>query len=349
MDAILTCPICYSFIGFPIYGCQNGHILCEPCLKILRNDEQKYKCSICNHRGFPFRNLSLEQLLEKEKIACEDCKEDILLSSYNKHPEICARRSHICPFNDENCSWTYKPSDFKKSDLIEEILSHAKQHNANIVYDQKFNADYYLSIITFDEIKKNDNTTIVSCIDDQLLFINIIYTFVPKGINIRFKAFLLNTLSDTKNYIVGCTPYGTTPNLYRFRKLFKLSSFKNSEINNQDFLIDKIIGKNFGYVIKVRSDSEIEETNCYRMIQKSQSDNKSWYFTSPAVQFLNKEIKVSIEPKNRQEDQVLGTAVVLKYLVKHYPQKNELIEEAKQYLSKDDESSIKEFVKSSLL
>lgn len=104
---ILSCDICYEFIGYyKIPQCRNGHPICEPCKSKI-----KIKPPLCPQCRAPLdgRNLFLERFVSRiPEDACPDlprpcifakpfgCETSILPSEMAQHKSNCAHGQKLC-------------------------------------------------------------------------------------------------------------------------------------------------------------------------------------------------------------------------------------------------------------
>lgn len=318
------CPICYNYIGSPIYACCNGHVICQVCLTKLQNLDV-FQCSICKAVGLPCRQLTLEQLLEKQTENCKLCDENILFLDNTKHLQTCKGQPLPCIINE--CTWTYKLNDFKTNeDIIQNLLDHVKTHNFIVHYNQSFNEDHILSCLTEDEIKHCDTYHYVSRIADTLLFSIIKYN----GPSITLTN-MLWCLSDEK-YFLEAENYGMSETY-----LISKSISKTSIINkNESFIIKnfEIVKKYSGFIIHLSTELESR----LALIKNSQCSDKSWHFPSPVVQSILYNDCKDITPKDLlipltlAQHQCLGTMLILYYLSNHQPT-SKLTESGREFLS----------------
>lgn len=98
----LKCSNCKTYMAAPIYMCCSKHGLCVSC-----KTKGTPRCPICSSRITPFRNLSLEKLInyccKYAKYGCTifAAQEEIL-----KHETACGWRTRKCPLKNINlCLW----------------------------------------------------------------------------------------------------------------------------------------------------------------------------------------------------------------------------------------------------
>ena len=101
-DLGLNCPICYNLPSpTRIYGCANGHHVCQTCHK------QITQCPICLDEFIDCRQLVLEKILRNIdtpghlQIQCrnKDCHVFSTQDDINIHENICDQRELTCPKN----------------------------------------------------------------------------------------------------------------------------------------------------------------------------------------------------------------------------------------------------------
>ena len=57
---LLECPVCMETIkSVPVYQCNNGHVICQDCIKELTS------CPICRNNSTPARSLKLEKIVQR--------------------------------------------------------------------------------------------------------------------------------------------------------------------------------------------------------------------------------------------------------------------------------------------
>ena len=87
----LSCPVCDRLPTPPVYGCQNGHIICEACKAKVRH------CSVCRAERFCVRYLIVEDLLATKILPCENesagCRQPLMTGpEYTVHIQSCSFR-----------------------------------------------------------------------------------------------------------------------------------------------------------------------------------------------------------------------------------------------------------------
>ena len=100
----LECPVCHDVprAGFgagPIYGCKNGHIVCQRCIK------QITQCPTCREKEIQSRNIFAERYIETElkdySYNCKftSCKVKLPMTGGKiiKHEKFCPQREVPCP------------------------------------------------------------------------------------------------------------------------------------------------------------------------------------------------------------------------------------------------------------
>ena len=98
----LECPVCFNLPRpGPIYGCRNGHHVCQRCQKSIKN------CPICRDPDVKCRQLMLEAMLkgisnrDGFKIKCkhDHCNVEGSLENIGEHENLCVAREIICPMS----------------------------------------------------------------------------------------------------------------------------------------------------------------------------------------------------------------------------------------------------------
>lgn len=108
LKSMLECPVCFELprLKSPIYGCRNGHVLCQHCSAKVQH------CPICRNVDMKCRSLIVEQLLtthfKGEVFKCRhaDCIKYLDLSTLNDHEPFCHHREVCCPSGRRGtCQW----------------------------------------------------------------------------------------------------------------------------------------------------------------------------------------------------------------------------------------------------
>lgn len=86
---VFRCSNCSKFPENEIYQCQNGHTICESCVKDSQN------CSTCRVSlgSSPTRVISLEKFLDMQKFDCpykgQGCDIKVTRTGLTRHSEKC--------------------------------------------------------------------------------------------------------------------------------------------------------------------------------------------------------------------------------------------------------------------
>lgn len=111
MVSSLECPVCLEVPragAGPIYGCKNGHLLCQGCVDKIQ------ECPICREKEIHCRNLFAERYIETEfkdvpfKCKFVGCGVKLPMTDGEliKHEKFCPHREVPCPSSHRNaCNW----------------------------------------------------------------------------------------------------------------------------------------------------------------------------------------------------------------------------------------------------
>lgn len=92
----LNCPICTCTMRGRIYQCQEGHTICEKCIKKID------RCPYCRSRKLSARNRALEALASELSVSCayhvKGCRFKAESSEIGLHEQKCVYRPIKCPF-----------------------------------------------------------------------------------------------------------------------------------------------------------------------------------------------------------------------------------------------------------
>ena len=97
----LKCPTCDEYFTQPIYQCEFGHSICEPCTLI------SLKCPTCKNRiNKKLRNFQLEQQLTSIECACRfpGCQTIYTMNLRSQHEKEC-EYNPSCQCLLQNCRW----------------------------------------------------------------------------------------------------------------------------------------------------------------------------------------------------------------------------------------------------
>lgn len=109
LRSMLECPVCFELPRLKssgIYGCRNGHVLCQNCSAKVK------QCPICRNEDMKCRSLVVEKLLASnfndEEFNCRntDCSKRMNLQALTEHELFCQHREVACPSNRRGtCKW----------------------------------------------------------------------------------------------------------------------------------------------------------------------------------------------------------------------------------------------------
>jgi len=111
MVASLECPVCLEVPragAGPIFGCKNGHLLCQGCVDKIE------ECPICREKEIRCRNLFAERYIETEfkdvpfKCKFVGCGVKLPMTDGEliKHEKFCPHREVPCPSSHRHaCTW----------------------------------------------------------------------------------------------------------------------------------------------------------------------------------------------------------------------------------------------------
>jgi len=134
MMEVLECPVCFEIPrGGPIYGCTNGHHLCQSCSKRIQT------CPVCKDTNLKCRNVLAEKMVEVAlkdvPIKCKfvGCDVHNVLGEISEHEKLCPFRIVACPsFHRGACDW-HGP--------LNEMVKHIKEKKCvQVVFDAKWHA-----------------------------------------------------------------------------------------------------------------------------------------------------------------------------------------------------------------
>ena len=106
----LECPVCLEVprvgTGLAIYGCRNGHLLCQGCVGKIQ------ECPICREKEINCRNLFAERYIEAEfkdvPLKCKylGCGVQLPMTDLTQHEKFCPHREAPCPSSHRHtCNW----------------------------------------------------------------------------------------------------------------------------------------------------------------------------------------------------------------------------------------------------
>ena len=134
MMEVLECPVCFEVPrGGPIYGCPNGHHLCQSCSKRI------HTCPVCKDTNLKCRNVLAEKMIEVAlkdvPIKCKfvGCAVQSIIDEISEHEKLCPFRIVACPsFHRGACDW-HGP--------LNEMVKHIKEKKCvQVVFDAKWHA-----------------------------------------------------------------------------------------------------------------------------------------------------------------------------------------------------------------
>lgn len=96
LASLFECPVCFDYVLPPIMQCQNGHLVCQTCLKMVQN------CPTCRIQiSNNIRNLQMEKLACNIQFPCKysnsGCKMLLLYKDKCEHEESCLYKPYSCP------------------------------------------------------------------------------------------------------------------------------------------------------------------------------------------------------------------------------------------------------------
>lgn len=320
----ITC-LCLGIIAHHIMMCENGHPICEVCLKKLQGKHGRYpefKCPSCNQVGKPVRNLPLEKATTKIMVECpnEECGASMVKSEYLQHFATCKFRDIACPIGD--CSFTYV------SGAIDELLIHVlnRHKHTKIFHGQDVNNRKLWWFKGDNDVKEEDTHSvrhinhhfIVKLDNDEVIFCKIVVWNSGGTVTASF----LDYKSQDSSYLLEISFDHQTRlqcGVYAKDKNPKAQSFSLSGTTKYRTIHGNVI--DFGAL-------EVE------YLCKDQDRNGSWNFTSPIfksvrhrLESINEGLSVIITDFHRKrlknvgsykyfcdEDKVIGTLIGLYYL-----------------------------------
>ncbi|XP_039686910.1 E3 ubiquitin-protein ligase SINA-like 10 [Medicago truncatula] len=137
---VFDCSICFQLLSFPIFQCDNGHIVCSTCCSKFGN-----KCDKCSKCISLKRCRAFENLLQYIKMPCLNekygCKETIDYIQKRKHEEECIYVPCYCPLS--GCDFV------ASSEVLSDHFSH-KHEDSQINFYYGFS--FLVSLKSDDEV-----------------------------------------------------------------------------------------------------------------------------------------------------------------------------------------------------
>lgn len=156
MMTSLECPVCLEVprvgTGLAIYGCRNGHLLCQGCVDKIQ------ECPICREKEIHCRNLFAERYIEAEfkdvpfKCKYLGCAVQLPMTDNDltKHEKFCPHREVPCPSSHRHaCNWRGPLSN---------LIKHMKDKKCvQVIFDDNWKkvGDGSDSEINFPKFKSN--------------------------------------------------------------------------------------------------------------------------------------------------------------------------------------------------
>jgi hypothetical protein len=150
LSSDLECPVCMEYMVPPIKLCTNGHNICSKC------SERVAYCPTCRARLLETRNVTLENIVRRQKFPCVNrqsgCLEFFSVEHIAKHQAVCVYGKIKCPLHMTNeCSWNGLKNDLK---------GHAKLAHT----------EYFLGRSTFRSPSLTGDLTVVSCFGELFTY-----------------------------------------------------------------------------------------------------------------------------------------------------------------------------------
>ena len=140
MMVSLECPVCLEIPragAGPIFGCRNGHVLCQGCITKIA------ECPICREKEIHCRNLVAEKYIEMElrdfpfKCKFIGCPVSLPMTNnkLSNHERFCAHREVTCPSSKmDACNW--------RGPLVT-LVKHMKEKKCvQVVFDDNWKKDW---------------------------------------------------------------------------------------------------------------------------------------------------------------------------------------------------------------
>ncbi|CAN8255176.1 unnamed protein product [Cochlearia groenlandica] len=130
----IECTICLDTLTSHIFHftmkCDNGHLVCSPCLEMLSQKCATWSLPIVS------RNLSMERLIEKLKYPCSNaqfgCPDGVTDGERSKHiEEYCDFVQRPCSF--PSCDFTGSYNDLKQHMDAKHTICKVKVENAQLI------------------------------------------------------------------------------------------------------------------------------------------------------------------------------------------------------------------------
>ncbi|XP_030452069.1 putative E3 ubiquitin-protein ligase SINA-like 9 [Syzygium oleosum] len=130
---VLDCAICLEPLTSPVFQCENGHIACSSCCKMISNG-----CPSCS-MPVGHRCCAVEKILESVRMACQNakfgCNQKFGYHMKNDHEKTCPFAPCSCPFS--SCSYV---------GLFGQLVKHLSSKHEASPTSFRFNSNASLSI-----------------------------------------------------------------------------------------------------------------------------------------------------------------------------------------------------------
>jgi len=149
----LECPVCLEVPragAGPIFGCRNGHILCQGCT------DKVEECPVCREKEIRCRNLVAERYIETEfrdvpfKCKFIGCFVSLPMTNNDltKHEKFCPHREVPCPSSHRHaCNWRGPLSN---------LIKHMKDKKCvQVIFDDNWKKDVAVPSGSADDLENN--------------------------------------------------------------------------------------------------------------------------------------------------------------------------------------------------
>ncbi|XP_044253107.1 E3 ubiquitin-protein ligase Siah2-like [Tribolium madens] len=105
----MECPVCYDILRPPIRPCNQGHAICNDCLRQIEKAAQNVCCPLCRSGYSLPPSHILETIYDGLEVHCkfktEGCKHFCWGSEMKIHEKKCKFGPRTCPRRDQGCPW----------------------------------------------------------------------------------------------------------------------------------------------------------------------------------------------------------------------------------------------------
>ncbi|PNF16916.1 hypothetical protein B7P43_G04210 [Cryptotermes secundus] len=216
----LECPVCLEYFRQPIVLCTNGHNVCGKCKAQLE------KCPLCRSAFMQTRNLALESVTGKLKVACRNrkfgCNKAFTLVNIMEHEAKCQWRPYKCLV--QNCTTEYLLNGLIKHLVTVHRKSLHRETENSITsltnFGKETTSNWCRPILFCDEVFVH-----VCTVRDSTLYTCVFHVGLeektPK-FTYRVRIANLEVISAMRNYIIDFNQLTSCDNLESFNYQFAL-------------------------------------------------------------------------------------------------------------------------------